>query len=133
MFIVALILALNPLRDAVLNQSCTHTQCSTALNLKCINDVCQCYTTEYFTDKCKTLSTYSEPCFVASNCFQTYGLICSLGTCTCSSVEFWNGTWCVPRYTYDVTCSGDQCLPNRLLSCLANKCDCPRTNKLQEN
>jgi len=127
--IFAVVLALNPLRDAVYNQSCAITQCSSALNLKCINGICQCYSSEFYTDSCKTLSTHAQPCFVDTNCFQTYGLTCRLGTCECKSNYYWNGTFCVYRLNYGVGCSGDQCLPNRGLSCINNKCDCPNTNK----
>ncbi len=55
-----MILALNPLTDAVLNQSCVHTQCSSALNLKCINGVCQCYSHEYYSDKCRGITEKSK-------------------------------------------------------------------------
>ena len=127
--IAAVILALNPLRKAVYNESCEYTECSADLKLKCINNVCQCYSDENYTDKCVRLSTYSESCFVASNCFQIYNLVCKLGRCTCESNNYWNGTICVSRYTYSQSCVGDQCLPDRNLACLSNICDCPNTNK----
>ncbi len=63
-----MILALNPLRDAVLNQSCVHTQCSSALNLKCINGICQCYSYEYYTDKCRSIKR-SNKLFLVGNFF----------------------------------------------------------------
>ena len=127
--IAATVLALNPLRDAVYNESCKYTQCSSQLKLKCINDLCQCYSYEEYTDKCTTLSTYLEPCFILANCFQIYGLTCQSGLCKCTGDYYWNNTYCTNRFTYSQSCSGDQCLPNRQLSCINNKCDCPNTNK----
>ena len=68
LLIAAVILALNPLRDAVLNESCVQTQCSAALNLKCINGICQCYSYEYYTDKCRSIKR-SNKLFLAGNFF----------------------------------------------------------------
>ena len=128
--IAALILVLNPQRDAVLNESCTITQCSTALKLKCIGGTCQCYSTESYTDKCTTLSTYMEPCFVLQNCFQTLGLTCQSQRCNCLSTYYWSGFNCTHRYTYSQSCVGDQCLPNIGLVCdsTSSTCLCTSTN-----
>ena len=132
LLIAALVLVLNPLRKAVLNESCAITQCSSELNLKCIDGICKCYSTEDYKDKCTGLSTHLEPCFTTSNCWKTLGLTCQSKKCKCLSTYFWNGTSCTPRYSYTIKCSGDQCLTNLGLSCDSSSgtCLCPSTDLL---
>lgn len=127
-FIAALVLVINSPRNAIYGESCKTKNCWTNFNLQCINSICQCSSTQFYTNKCEDLQTYGEGCYSTTSCDTTKSLSCSLGKCDCSSTQYWSST-CIDRLTYNTACSGDQCKTNLNLICSSStgKCDCSDT------
>jgi hypothetical protein len=60
-----------------------------------------------------------ESCLQNSNCNAYLGLKCTAGTCSCSTVEFWNGVQCIPQRTFNRSCTlQSQCNSIANLLCL---------------
>jgi len=130
--IAALVLLLNTQKEGGLYDSCKTRKCSSVLNLKCIGGICQCEnSTEYYSNKCTTLSSYLQSCFVLNNCFTSSNLTCKNSICDCSTNQYWNGKSCVDKLLYSIPCSANQCMSTRNLICslTTSKCDCPDTTK----
>ncbi|RNA20844.1 prion-like-(Q N-rich) domain-bearing 25 [Brachionus plicatilis] len=105
--------------DAIYGQSCADRSCSKALNLKCINRLCQCESPKYYTNKCVDLSKYGEKCVSRDNCDPSQDMICFGSICSCAPTKYWNSesNKCVDRLTYGQTCYGDQCKIRINLEC----------------
>lgn len=48
---------------------------------------------------------YNQSCLDNSNCNSYVGLTCVAGTCSCSSLQFWNGRLCVAKRTFNRSCT----------------------------
>ena len=60
-----------------------------------------------------------ESCLYNSDCNSYAGLKCTMGTCSCSTVQYWNGLQCVPQRTYNRSCSSQsQCNSLAYLLCM---------------
>ena len=107
------------------------------------NGVCQCAALQYFNLNqlyCINQLTVNQSCILTTDCRIDLGLSCSSGLCQCNSTTFWNGSSCVPPYTYNSqTCTSSSQCKSPLICNLAgtscncpnavpiNKCDCPRS------
>ena len=107
---------------------------------------CLCLSTEYYlpsNQTCIPLATFDETCSATGRqCEARYGehacmwslierdrlilgLTCSTptSTCQCSSINYWNGTICIPRLYPGQTCSSTpQCINSS--SCVSSVCKC---------
>ena len=107
------------------------------------NQTCQCAALQYFNtiqSICMNQLIINQSCILTTDCRTDLSLSCKSGLCQCNSTNFWDGTACVPPYTYNnQTCtSSNQCtsplvcnLIGTSCNCPAvvpiNKCDCPRS------
>ena len=92
----------------------------------CLNGACQCLSTFPFWSSgyntCIVPASYSQTCLATSDCVTSVSLVCNSGTtCSCptslssgkcdcvarvtGNENFWNGSSCVPAYSYNQTCT----------------------------
>lgn len=96
-------------------EDCIKRSCNTALNLKCIENKCQCESNEYYITKCTEKVGYQKKCQLSLQCFDE--LECIGGNCTCNETTYWTGSKCVKRKLLKDACNGDQCLTSSFLYC----------------
>lgn len=115
--IAAVCILLFSRRPGVYLEDCQHRSCAPGLNLKCINDMCQCKNDQFYLKKCIDKKTHSEFCQNSTQSQCKDGLICIGGKCQCNETLYWNGGKCLMRKTIRETCNGDQCLYDSFLNC----------------
>lgn len=76
---------------------------------------CLCRYDYYFngtSHSCLPTSNYGGACFNITQCYQYANLQCLNSVCTCSSTQYWNGTYCIDYLVYGQPCtSSSQCNP----------------------
>ena len=107
-------------------ESCYKKSCVNGLNLKCINNTCQCKEHQYYNLGCVDQQSYLGKCALAYQCLADTKLICNEGMCKCEDTFYWNGVDCFARKNYNQTCNGDQCLSINMIFCnmTSTKCEC---------
>ena len=130
-FVASMVIMTNKSRDGLYNETCANRSCAKGLGLKCINKTCLCPDKQFYREKCRDLSTYSEPCQANSECQSTQLLICLAPKCGCDKAKYWSSSEkkCVDRKTYNEGCNGDECKTQLNLVCdlSAKRCDCTNT------
>ena len=122
--IAACVILLGAKSPANYLESCAGRSCNKDLGMKCINKICTCTDSQYYTNKCYEKKAINELCSAQDQCKD--GLNCIGGKCQCNETYYHNGAKCLKRKTYQETCQGDQCLTQLILSCDKNsgKCVC---------
>jgi hypothetical protein len=106
-------------------ESCEKRSCLKDLNLKCINNICQCTSEYYYTNKCNQKKNYMEKCHLSSYCKNNTGLTCLDGACKCSQTKYWKEKSCVDKSSLSQSCTSDsQCLDQSMLYCNTTKSKC---------
>ena len=105
-------------RPALYLENCEKRSCIKGFNLKCINNTCLCDTGYIYIDKCSLKKDYTEKCHKTSYCKDNKNMICKNGVCECDSVNYWNGSMCASKSTYQQPCSVDKvCFTGQMLYC----------------
>ena len=108
-------------------------QCHTAFycqdykNINCIDGVCKCASSFYWTGvECKAKLTYSQMCTSNTQCLTSQYLYCDSISkkCTCDNyTRFWDKTACFPKRTLNESCSlNEQCITSKNLICSNGIC-----------
>lgn len=106
-------------------ESCKGKSCNKGLNMKCINNICSCTSTQYFLNKCCEKKGNMESCSRTFQCQS--GLTCRDAKCQCNDSYYYAKNSCVSRKSFDELCKDDQCMTNSYLYCnnQVGKCRCP--------
>ena len=122
-------------RPALYNESCIGRSCTSGLNMKCINGICTCPSSDYYYQKgCLAKKAYLEQCSsISNNCQDKKNLVCLDGLCKCNNTFYWNSVQCVSKSSFGGPCTNDnQCLTRTKMKCdLTSKtciCDSTRLN-----
>lgn len=106
-------------------ENCKGRSCFPNINLKCINNTCQCLKNEYFSNKCVKKGAYMESCNRLYQCETEKGLGCFNGKCKCNTTNYWNGKLCTAKKLYGDICKSNECDDNLMLVCNSNGvCSC---------
>lgn len=124
-------------RPGLYGESCEHRSCTRGLNLKCINNVCDCVTEKFYRIGCVDKYIYMQQCHSNyKNCVDNQGLSCQDGVCKCNNTQYWSGTSCLSKNTYNHICTNDvQCRTDLLLYCdkVKSSCLCPQNRYISKN
>jgi hypothetical protein len=106
-------------RKALYQENCATRSCVSNLNLKCINNTCNCDSGYLYIDKCTLKKKYLENCHLTSYCEDNMNLVCLDGVCKCNdATNYWTGSTCVSKKTYQQVChSNNQCLTLQMFYC----------------
>ena len=113
--IAAFVILIGAPRPGLYLESCNQRSCSKENKLKCIDSVCQCLPTEYYTNKCITKKSFLQKCQAHNQCSTAY---CNLGQCDCV-----NKTSECKGYNQYCKINSD-CIQSKLLTCISSKCGC---------
>ncbi len=115
-------------RPGLYTEDCSDRSCVSGFNMKCINSVCSCQSTQYYLKGCFDKKGYLGKCHGnTSYCADNKNFECLDGLCKCNITSYWSGTLCLPKKDYGVSCSSDvQCLTDKQLICdqKRKKCYC---------
>ena len=130
--IVSLIVVSSAKPPATFQQSCEGRSCMKNLNLKCLNNTCQCDTGYFYISKCVLKKSFMEQCKNTSQCKDNANLVCNDGVCKCKAFAYWDGKQCINKTSYGQPCTNNsQCLTNNAIICDKNTstCSCDKTTR----
>jgi hypothetical protein len=106
-------------------ENCQGRSCFSNINLKCINNTCQCLKNEYYSDKCIKKGINMETCNRMYQCETEKGLICLNGKCQCNSTHYWKDKLCMAKKSFGENCGSEKCSDDLMLVCDSNGiCSC---------
>ena len=113
-------------RSSLYGENCINKSCLKVLNMKCINGICSCLSTQYYMKGCNTKKAYLNQCLPYINtCVDNQNLSCLDGVCKCNSSRYWNGSSCVSSMGYLSSCSvSNQCTKGLQMICDSAKKTC---------
>ena len=124
--LAALLMALFSRKPGLYLEDCKFRSCAPNLNLKCIDQICNCTENQYFLKGCHEKKDHLKLCQLQMQCKSN--LMCRGGACNCNESDYWNGNMCVARHSYNEMCLSEQCLESSFLFCSSssNVCLCPQ-------
>lgn len=121
--------SLNVNKYALYNENCLNKSCIPGLNLKCIDNICQCDSYSFYQKGCQQKKRFFEACYNSSNqCMSNGNLTCLSGVCKCNDLSYWNGQTCLPTQSFNGICqtSDMECKTQDFLNCdlTSRRCLC---------
>lgn len=122
----ALFIEFNSKRPGLYNESCVGRSCKGGLGLKCINQLCQCQSNQYYVIGCTKKKDYMELCNGnLDSCVDGKNMSCLNGYCMCDYSSYWDGKVCLTMKKYGEKCTSDEnCNKDLLLTCDKTRMKC---------